>query len=66
MFFCSLGNKTDMFTIGIKTIQKCLKVKFTVKITTINILVYILPGFWGGGESMELEVWARFYIGRLI
>lgn len=55
-----------MFTIGIKTIQKCLKVKFTVKITIINILVYILPGFWGGGESMELEVWARFYIGRLI
>lgn len=48
MFFCSLGNKTDMFTIGIKTIQKCLKVKFTVKITTINILVYILPGFGGG------------------
>ena len=45
MFFCSLGNKTDMFTISIKTIQKCLKVKFT-----INILVYILLGFSGGGR----------------
>lgn len=39
-----------------------LKGKITVKITTTNILVCILPRFSlaGGGECVGLEVWAYF------
>lgn len=33
------------------------------KVTTVNILVFILPGFfWAeAGEGVGLEVWAYFY-----